>query len=77
MWRTQPNFTKEQLRSLKVATAISDGDHDEIIKLDHTRMIASEIPGAQLVIQPGVSHFAMLQNPDQFNKAVIDFLAVA
>jgi pimeloyl-ACP methyl ester carboxylesterase len=76
MWRTQPNFTKEQLRSLKVATAISDGDHDEIIKLDHTRMIATEIPGAQLVIQSGVSHFAMLQNPDQFNKAVVDFLAV-
>jgi pimeloyl-ACP methyl ester carboxylesterase len=77
MWRTQPNFTKEQLRSLKVATAISDGDHDEIIKLEDTRRIASEIPSAQMMIQPGVSHFAMLQNPEQFNKAVIDFLAAA
>ena len=77
MWRTQPHFTRQQLRSLRVATTISDGDHDEIIKFEHTRRIATEIPGARLVMQHEVSHFAMLQNPDQFNKAVIDFLAAA
>ena len=77
MWRTQPDFTRQQLSSLKVATTISDGDHDEIIKSEHTKRIANEIPGAQLVIQHEVSHFAMLQNPGQFNKAVIDFLAAA
>jgi pimeloyl-ACP methyl ester carboxylesterase len=74
MWRTEPNFTKQKLETLKVPTAISDGDHDEIIKLEHTKRMASEIPNAQLVIQHEVSHFAMLQNPSQFNKAVIDFL---
>ena len=76
MWRTQPNFGKQSLQSLKVAAAISDGDHDEIIKLEHTKRLASEIPGAQLLIQHGVSHFAMLQDPRQFNKVVIDFLNV-
>ena len=74
MWRTEPNFTKQKLGSLKVPTTISDGDHDEIIKLEHTKRIAGEIPRAQLAIQHEVSHFAMLQNPTQFNKAVIDFL---
>ena len=74
MWRTEPNFTKQKLETLKVPTAISDGDHDEIIKLEHTKRMASEIPNAQLVIQHEVSHFAMLQNPSQFNKAIIDFL---
>ena len=74
MWRTEPNFTKQKLGSLKVPTTISDGDHDEIIKLEHTKRIAGEIPRAQLAIQREVSHFAMLQNPTQFNKAVIDFL---
>jgi pimeloyl-ACP methyl ester carboxylesterase len=38
-------------------------------------MIAREIPGAQLIVQAEVSHFAMLQNPGQFNRAVIDFLS--
>ena len=32
--------------------------------------MASEIPGAKLLILPGVSHFAMLQNPSLFSGAV-------
>lgn len=32
-----------------------------------------EIPGAKLVILPGVSHFAMLQDPDQFNRQSASF----
>ena len=74
MWHTQPNFTRRTLQSLRVATVISDGDHDEIIKFEHTKRLASEIPGAQLVVQHGVSHFAMLQDPEQFNKIVFEFL---
>ena len=42
---------------------------------EHTKRIAREIPGAQLAIQRDVSHFAMLQNPDQFNRTIIDFLS--
>ena len=74
MWRSEPNFTKRRLASLNIPTTLSDGDHDEIIKSDHTKQIADEIPGARLVIQHEVSHFAMLQNPRQFNETVIDFL---
>jgi pimeloyl-ACP methyl ester carboxylesterase len=74
MWRTQPNFTPQQLKTIKCPTAVSDGEHDEIIKLDHTKEISRQIPGSQLVIQPDASHFAMLQNPEQFNKALLQFL---
>ena len=74
MWRTEPNFTKQKLATLKIPTTVSDGEYDEIIKRDHTKELARAILGARLVIQPEVSHFAMLQNPAQFNKALIDFL---
>ena len=30
---------------------------------------------ARFVMLPDVSHFAMLQNPEQFNRALLDFLA--
>jgi pimeloyl-ACP methyl ester carboxylesterase len=30
---------------------------------------------ARLVMLPGVSHFAMLQDPGQFNRALTAFLA--
>jgi pimeloyl-ACP methyl ester carboxylesterase len=75
VWRTQPAFARAQLERVKAPTAISDGEHDEIIKREHTARMARDIPGAQLMILPQVSHFAMLQNPDQFNRAVVDFLA--
>ncbi len=74
MWRTQPNFTKEKLATVRLPITISDGEYDEIIKRDHTERMANAIPGARLVIQPGVSHFAMLQNPAQFNEAITESL---
>ena len=75
MWRTEPRFTRRDLGAVKAATTISDGEHDEIIKHDHTAKMAHAIPRGRLVMLPGVSHFAMLQDPGQFNKALTDFLA--
>lgn len=74
MWDTLPAFTAAQLRSITVPTVIADGEFDEAIKQSHDRYMADTIPGARLVILPRVSHFAMLQNPREFNAAVLDFL---
>ena len=74
MWGSEPNITAEQLRSIAVPTTIADGEHDEVIKPEHTRYLAESIPGARLVILPNVSHFAMLQNPSLFDAAVVAFL---
>jgi pimeloyl-ACP methyl ester carboxylesterase len=75
MWASQPNWTAEQLGRIEAPTVIADGEHDEAIRRDHTEELAREVPGAKLLILPGVSHFAMLQNPSEFNAAVLDFLA--
>jgi pimeloyl-ACP methyl ester carboxylesterase len=74
MWDTEPNYTAADLARIATPVAIVDGDHDEAIKRDHTEYLARSIPGARLVILPGVSHFAMLQDPAQFNAAVLLFL---
>jgi len=74
MWRTQPNFSRKQLQAIKLPVVISAGAHDEIIRRSHTEQMAKDIHGAKLIIQPGVSHFAMLQNPRQFNDALSSFL---
>jgi pimeloyl-ACP methyl ester carboxylesterase len=74
MWATQPDFTAKQLQAISVPIWIVDGDHDEAIKRENTAFMAKEIPGARLVIQPGVSHFSFLQNPQQFNSDVTRFL---
>jgi pimeloyl-ACP methyl ester carboxylesterase len=74
MWRTEPNFTKRSLAAVKVPTTIADGEHDEIIRRDHTESMARAIAGARLVLLPNVSHFAMLQDSGQFNDALTAFL---
>jgi pimeloyl-ACP methyl ester carboxylesterase len=74
MWRSEPNFTAQELGRIITPTAISDGMYDEIITPQHVKQIAKTIPGAKLIMQPEVSHFAMLQDPSQFNRVLSDFL---
>lgn len=74
MWAEQPNWTDEQLKSIKTPILVVDGDHDEAIKREHTEYIAATIPHAGLLILPNVSHFAFLQDPELFNFAVLRFL---
>ncbi|HEX3995488.1 MAG TPA: alpha/beta hydrolase [Acetobacteraceae bacterium] len=74
MWAEQPNWTDAQLKSIDTPVLIVDGDHDEAIKREHTEYIAATIPHAGLLILPNVSHFAFLQDPAQFNFAILHFL---
>jgi len=74
MWESEPTWTKEQLAKITTPTAIVAGDHDEAIKREHTEYMASVIPGAKLIILPNASHFAMLQAPDEYSQAALDFI---
>ena len=73
MWASQPNWPDADLKSIKVPTAIVLGDHDEAVDRKHTEYIASMVPGAKLAILKDVSHFAMLQDPEGYTKAIRDF----
>ena len=74
IWRSKGGFTKDQLRSIRVPTVVADGEHDEIIRLDHIREMAQLIPNAKLVIFDDTSHFALWQDPQAFNAALREFL---
>ncbi len=74
MWADQPNWTDAQLKAIDKPVLVVDGDHDEAIKRAHTEYIAATIRRAGLLILPNVSHFAFLQDPRQFNFAILHFL---
>ena len=74
MWETQPNWTEADLAAIKVPTWIVDADHDEAIKRENTEFMAAHIPNAGLLIQPNVSHFSFMQDPEQFTNDVLHFL---
>ena len=44
IWKTQPNWTKEQLAKINVSKAIVLGDHDEAVTRNHTEYMASINP---------------------------------
>lgn len=75
MQRTQPNYSPSDLAAISVPVAIVHSEHDEFIKLDHAKYLAHNIPRAEFVYLAGVSHFAPLQRPEQFNAAMLAFLS--
>jgi pimeloyl-ACP methyl ester carboxylesterase len=75
MQRTQPNYSTADLAEISVPVTIGQSQHDEFIRREHAEYLARTIPNATLVLLPNVSHFAPLQRPAEFNRAVLEFLA--
>ena len=67
-----PNVEPEELAKIKAKTLVIAGTRD-MIKEEHTRLIASSIPGSELVFLNG-NHFIASKHPEDFNRAVLFFL---
>ncbi len=77
LMQTQPNYSHEELARIQTPVAVVHAEHDEFIRREHAEYLARTIPDARLIILPGVSHFAHLQKPDEFNNAVKAFIQTA
>jgi pimeloyl-ACP methyl ester carboxylesterase len=74
LWSREPNYGDADLAGIGVPTAIVAGEHDELIKREHTEAMARLILSARLIILPEVSHFACLQDPAGYSAALAQFL---
>jgi pimeloyl-ACP methyl ester carboxylesterase len=74
MWNKEPNLTADQLGRIAIPTIVADSDREELIKPEHTTDLARMIPGAKLLWLPNVSHMGLWQDPQTFNKALLQFL---
>jgi pimeloyl-ACP methyl ester carboxylesterase len=68
-----PNFTLDQLKTIKVPFMVVVGDHD-LINIDHTIVFFKNLQKAQLFIVPGASHLAPVEYPELINNQIIRFL---
>ncbi|HSO86819.1 MAG TPA: alpha/beta hydrolase [Draconibacterium sp.] len=68
-----PNLTLDQLNTINVPFLIVVGDHD-LIKINHTVELFTNLPKAQLLVVPGASHLVPVEYPELINAAVIKFL---
>ncbi len=68
----EPNISPEELSAITAKTLVIAGTND-MIKTSHTRLIAENIPKSSLVFIKG-DHFIAAKRPEEFNRAVLDFL---
>jgi len=73
MLSTEPNINVEDLHTISAKTLVLAGEKD-VIKAEHTRLIASNISGSQLIIFKKQTHMVPNENPLLFNETVLNFL---
>jgi pimeloyl-ACP methyl ester carboxylesterase len=66
--------TYELLPEIKLPTLVIAGDNDRLIPVENSRILASRIPKAELVIIKGAGHEFFIEDAEEANKIVLDFL---
>lgn len=74
LWAISGWSSRPYLRTLRMPVLVLTGDHDPLVPTRNARILAREIPGAQLQIVPG-GHLFLLEQPEQGCRAITDFLA--
>lgn len=67
-------ISQGKLKQLELPTLLIAGTADLITPPSISRMIAAEIPNSRLVVIPEAGHSAYWETPEQFNRAVLDFI---
>lgn len=71
----QPNWSDADLGRIDgKKVTIAGAEHDEAVNLSVPGHLASVIKGSRLKMLGGVSHFAPVQDPGQFARAVEEFV---
>ena len=66
--------TYDRLPEIKAPTLVIAGAADRLIPVENSRILASRIPNAELVILENMGHGFTGEAPEEANKAVLDFL---
>ncbi|WP_426481715.1 alpha/beta fold hydrolase [Chryseobacterium sp. R2ACT005] len=70
---TQPRIARKDLNKIGSRVLVIAGDKD-VIKPEHTELIAKEIPNAELKIYSNATHMIPFENADQLNTDILNFL---
>jgi len=67
-------MTEAKLEQLKVPTLLIAGAGDLLTPPSISRMLQAKIPNSELVVAPESGHSVYWEQPEVFNKAVLDFI---
>lgn len=74
--RERPDVTP-LLRSIRTPSLVIGAEQDLACPVEHPRMIADGIPGSRLELIADAGHLVNLEQPNQFNLLLLDFLRVS
>lgn len=66
--------TSGMLKEIQVPTLVVHGADDQIVPLQEARQMADKIPGAQFEMIPLAGHLPNLEQPELFNKLLMEFI---
>jgi pimeloyl-ACP methyl ester carboxylesterase len=66
---------RDRLGELSVPTHVVGAAHDQMVPPWKSTELAELIPGARLTMLDRAAHLVNIENPSQFNAAVLEFLA--
>lgn len=69
----EPELEREDLGRVTSRTLVMFGD-DDLLTMEHVIAMYEGIPGAELAVVPGTSHFLLQEKPDLCNAVIVDFL---
>jgi 3-oxoadipate enol-lactonase len=64
-----------EVERIDAPALVIHGDEDLIVPVENGRMLAARLPNAQYVELPGRGHNIPLEDPETFNRLVLEFLA--
>jgi 2-hydroxy-6-oxonona-2,4-dienedioate hydrolase len=67
-------LTDEELQAIEAPTLLVWTDHNPTGDLAEGQRLASLIPGAELTVIKGAGHWPQWEQPEHFNRAVLEFL---
>ena len=75
MVKNEPDITREELQTIQIPVLVTAGEHD-IIRPEHTQMIADSLPNSTLHIFPGESHGSYITGSEKMGELLVRFLDV-
>lgn len=64
----------DRLKEIRKPTLVLAGEEDQATPVAANKLLADNIPGAQLRVIKDVGHFYQLEKPDEFNRELRQFL---
>ncbi|RME44406.1 MAG: alpha/beta hydrolase [Chloroflexi bacterium] len=75
MWALARFNVEKRLAEIRVPTLVVTGGQDTTVPPASQRRLAEGIPGARQVVIPEAGHAVIIDHPDEFNEALLSFLA--